>query len=620
MCLFCIVVYLFRLRYETKEKYKKKHKYRKFFKNTLTLGYSMSITLFALVDRNFNEIGVNNIPYDDHEPTYTNDGDPVPDNVYPNGTPQLLLANLVPSTANTQAFYQPYSYNDDQSKWMVDDSALDIPVAEANMSLIGVWKFNKNRIVISTAILTLADARARVLLAQRIVAWIDGAPALTTPVKPLHPTLLKVMYTAPQTANAVERTIEPDDIIVTDPYGKINPDRPFHEQHAYFAQIIAAYVAKKSPAPPGAPAAPNPPTHVIWKVPPAPPAHGKTAPVAPVPALAAHAAVPPGPAPPGLAQQRRGFGLGSARGRAGNQGDGLAPHLKATAPQAQVNNDLSLVGRRVDFKYTSQGQTYNISGLFTDNGGHLGVIWDGGHTSGWMPQWRDAYGHPIQPLEHKVHELEYGHSHDDGLAPDADVPLEFDVFVPACFIYALIEGETLHTVMNTAVLALQAESKLRGYNEIPRMRDAKNNLIAYLSEFGDDIDPEKPESMRMFVKLHKSWIMGWAYQQGMNESEVARRIDAKTKNRNSIMRQALAETAKDTVSPWGARRGRNRYNRVGGRSGGGRGRGRGDVTCYTCGKQGHMSYDCREQPQETTTTQQDFRGGRGNGRPGPRVR
>ena len=293
--------------------------------------------------------------------------------------------------------------------------------------------------------------------------------------------------------------------------------------------------------------------------------------------------------------------------------------------QVNTKNAEAAPGKRVDFTFVSQGQTYSYSGLFcTDSKNALYVAWDNGHDSSWPPTWEP----PIEKvISTRIYDDPDADDKADGRMPGSDT-LTFDVFLAESFLKAMDNGESPMTLQNTAVLALQAESKLRTYFETESMLKAKTLLFNYLKEMDDDDMTES--QLEFFRDLHWMWVCQWAKQQGIREEELEAERQSRYKGRNHINRQSITKI-RDKASRYPGPGGRGGWSRSrrGGYGRGGYGRGSqplAQVQCYACGQYGHYAPSCPFRPNNQTddskggddgkTPAQDggFRPGRGNGR------
>jgi len=162
-------------------------------------------------------------------------------------TPKFILAEKkLDEECEAQAYFL-YSKNEANGCWFPNADAYPIPCEEAIASIIGIWNFNKKRIMISKAVQAKAEMKAKIALSQAIVLNVCGNPviALTKPFPQNFDVI--VLYRDPITKSDVQRTIELDDVIATDVHNELHQSKPLEEQKQHFRDATTAYLRKRFP-------------------------------------------------------------------------------------------------------------------------------------------------------------------------------------------------------------------------------------------------------------------------------------------------------------------------------------------------------------------------------------
>ena len=547
----------------------------------------MSKFLYGIISRNVDQSGIDEDKnYDDYDPIFEDDGNP-----------QIILAEKVETGVGMDKTVEFHLYVFDGQQWRPETSLPPLDESEVARSVFGKWKFNAKNIAMSDEVFSNAITRACVILSKKIVVCMDNANdfRLLDVVRPF-PADLNIKVAIPDAADPstiVQKVISCDTIVTTDHMNKLNDtatvDTP--EVRRAIGQFMAHRAKTPDPFPKSA-ASPK-------TAPKLPPANNSPRPSVTIPPQGHRKTQPPMSLNKTLSPQ---------------------PYrLKPNAGRAEA-----APGKRVDYTFESQGQTFTFSGLFyedTDN--TLSVAWDNGKDSGWPPTWDPPIDRVIST---RIYEDPDADDRTDGRMPGGG-PHTFDVFLAESFLRAIDNGESPMTLQNTTVIALQAESKLKNYYETASMAKAKDLMFKYLAECGEDDMTES--QVEYFKALHWMYVCQWAKQQGMREEDLESERESRLKGRNHINRQSITKV-RDKASRWpGPGRGGWTRSRRGGYGRGGYGRGStniANVQCYTCGHTGHYANNCPfRQPQQSDdpkggddgkgpATDGGFRPGRGNNR------
>ena len=549
----------------------------------------MSKHLYGIISRNVTQEGNSeDKAYDEHDPVFDEEG-----------SPQIYLAERVETGSGMSKTVSFHLYVFDGQQWVPETGLPPLDESEVKLSVFGKWKFNAQHIAMSDEIFSNAITRACVLLSKKIVVCMDNAIdfRILNVVRPF-PDGLNLTVAIPDAANpttVVQKAITCDMIVKTDQTQKLNDtatvDTP-DVKHA-IGQFMAHRGKTPNPFPKGA---------VSPKTAPKPqPVKTSPRPTATFPPQGQRKMQPPTP----------------LRG---------APFAHPSRPKPNPGHAEAAPGKRVDYKFESQGQTFTFSGLFyEDANNNLGVAWDNGNDSGWPPTWDPPIDRVVSTRIYDDPDTEDYHG-TDGRMPGMDTQT-FDVFLAESFLRAIDNGESPMTLQNTAVLALQAESKIRPYYETASMAKARDLMFKYLTECGEDDMTDS--QVEYFRGLHWMYVCQWAKQQGMREEDLETERESRMKGRTHINRQSIAKIRDKTSRYANSGRGGWTRSRRGGYGRGGYGRGAhnlSSVQCYTCGQSGHYATNCptRQGQQQDDgkgpddskgpAVNADFRMGRGGNR------
>jgi len=553
----------------------------------------MSKFLYGIISRNVAQTGNgDDKEYDEYEPIFDE-----------NGSPEILLAEKVETGAGSNKVVNFHLYVFDGQRWFPETSLPPLDEDEVSHSIFGKWKFNAQHIAMSDEIFSNAITRACVLLSKKIVVCMDNANdfRILNVVRPF-PDDLNLTVAIPDTTHpttVANKVITCDMIVKTDHMQKLNDTATVDTQEVRYA--IGEFMARRAKTPDPFPKGTVSPKTAPKFQP------GKNS---PRPVATVHPPNPPNPQGP-----RKMNPPTPLRG---------APFPHPTRPKMNKEKAEAAPGKRIDYTFESQGQTFTFSGLFyLDSNNTLCVAWDNGSDSGWPPAWEPPIDRVIST---RIYEDLDTDDLTDGRMPGIGTQT-FDVFLAESFLKAIDNGESPMTLQNTAVLALQAESKLRTYYETQSMAKAKDLMFKYLTEADNDDMTES--QVEYFRALHWNYICQWAKQQGMREEDLEAERESRYKGRSHINRQSINKI-RDKASRYpGPGRGGWTRSRRGGYGRGGYGRGSTNlayVQCHACGQTGHYATNCPfRQTQQTDdskggddgkgpTPDGGFRPGRGNGR------